>query len=123
MNRWKVVIGRQRDATSGYARTLTHTAAEIHHHTSAILAVVVHGHSGSYRDVAYLFGAFVAWCSLLLILFLPWEIQDYAIPLDALFFFALASWIASRTRLRRWLTTPQRRRRQVHTAAQAAYVQ
>ncbi|HEY1861888.1 MAG TPA: hypothetical protein VGG61_16120 [Gemmataceae bacterium] len=39
-----------------------------------------------------------------------------------LFFFALAAWVCDRTRLRRWLTTRHRRRRQVHTAAAAAFV-
>ncbi|HEY1861887.1 MAG TPA: hypothetical protein VGG61_16115 [Gemmataceae bacterium] len=61
-----------RRPTSAYGRALSHAVAEIHHDTSATLAVVVHSNSGNYRDIAYLFGAFIAFCSLLLILFLPW---------------------------------------------------
>jgi uncharacterized membrane protein len=122
MNRWMVVLGRDRQSTSSYARTLAHTVADIHHGTSATLAVVAHSHSGNYRDVAYLFGASVAFCSLLVILFLPWEFNDFVIPLDVVFFFALAAWSCDRTRLRRWLTTRHRRRRQVHNAAAAAFV-
>src|ERR1700730_1986639 len=122
MNRWMVFLGRHRQSTSAYSRTLTHAVAEIHHDTSATLAVVAHSHSGNYRDIAYLFGAFVAFCSLLLILFLPWEFEELLIPVDVLFFFALAAWVCDRTRLRRWLTTRRRRHRQVHTAAAAAFV-
>jgi uncharacterized membrane protein len=122
MNRWMVVLGRDRQSTSAYARTLAHSVAEIHHDTSATLAVVAHSHSGNYRDVAYLFGAAVAFCGLLVINSLPLDFNDFITPLEMVFVFALAAWICSRTRLRRWLTTRKRRRRQVHNAAAAAFV-
>jgi putative membrane protein len=122
MNRWKVVIGRHGQGAEAYARLLTETVADIEKRTSATLGVVVHGASGNYRDVAFLFGAVVAWCGLLLILFLPNDILHYAVPLDLAVLFALSAWICSRTRLRRWLTTNRRRHRQVRTAADAAFV-
>ena len=122
MSRWKVVIGRQGQAAKAYAQLLTETVADIEKRTSATLGVVVHGASGAYRDVAFLFGAVVAWCGLLLILFLPDDIHFYVVPLDLAALFALAAWICSRTRLRRWLTTKRRRHRQVRTAAEAAFV-
>jgi putative membrane protein len=44
------------------------------------------------------------------------------IPVDVVLVFALAAWICSRTRLRRWLTTRRRRQRQVRIAAEAVFV-
>jgi len=122
MSRWKVVIGRRGQAARAYAKVLTETVADIEKRTSATLGVVVHGASGSYRDVAFLFGAVVAWCGLLLILFLPDDINLYAVPLELAVLFALSAWICSRTRVRLWLTTKRRRHRQVRTAADAAFV-
>jgi uncharacterized membrane protein len=122
MSRWKVVIGRRGHAARAYAKLLTETVADIEKRTSATLGVVVHGASGNYRDAAFLFGAVVAWCGLLVILFLPRDVHQLAVPLDVVALFALSVWVCSRTRLRRWLTTKRRRHRQVRTAAEAAFV-
>ncbi len=122
MSRWKVVIGRRGQAARAYAKVLTETVADIEKRTSATLGVVVHGASGNYHDVAFLFGAVVAWCGLLLILYLPNDIHHFAVPLDLAVLFALSAWICSRTRLRLWLTTKRRRHHQVRTEAEAAFV-
>jgi putative membrane protein len=122
MSRWQVVIGRRNQAAKAYAKLLTEIVADIEKRTSATLGVVVHGASGNYRDVAFLFGAVVAWCGLLVILFLPSDIHLFAVPLDLAVLFALSAWICARTRLRCWLTTKRRWHRQVRTAAEATFV-
>src|SRR5258708_38857586 len=123
MNRWKVPIGRRKRPSSAYAKAVTDAIAVAEKQTGASIAVSIHSSSGNYRDVAYLFGAFVAWCGLLLILFLPDMFHDYVIPIDVALLFAVAAWSCARTRLRRWLTTRGRRYRQGRTAAEGAFVQ
>jgi uncharacterized membrane protein len=91
--------------------------------TAATLAVVLRGSSGSYRDIACLFGAAVAWIGLTVVVLVPeFTVHEWSIPFDVLVLFALGAWLCSATRLRRWLTTRRRRRRQVRTAAQATFV-
>jgi putative membrane protein len=124
MKRWKIAFGRRgRERQSALFQSLRHCVGELAQQTSASVAVVVRGSSGSYRDVACLCGAGVAWLGLLLILFVPHELHVWAVPLDVLGLFLVAAWLCSRSRLRVWLTTRQRRRGQVRTAAHAAFVE
>jgi uncharacterized membrane protein len=122
MNRAKLILGRRRRQASKFAHALTEAVDAAQRRTAAHLVVVLRASSGSYRDIAYLVGALAAYGALLFILFLPGTIHVYAIPFDVLVFFALGAWLGARTRLRRWLTTKRRRRRNVRLAADAAFV-
>jgi len=108
---------------AAFFKALAEEVARIQHNTTASVAVVIHGCSGSYRDVAYLSGAVLAWIGLLLALYLPDELHPLWIPFELLGLFAVGAWFGSRSRLRVRLTTWRRRRRQVRTAAHAAYIE
>jgi putative membrane protein len=108
---------------SAYYQTLTECIDKMQKGTCATVAVVVHSHSGNYRDVDYLFGAGLAWAVLCFLVFIPNEVHDWNLPIYMALVFAAGSWACSRTRLRRWLTTRRRRRLQVHRAAEAAFVE
>ncbi len=102
--------------------SITRMVEEAERKTTAELVVVIRPRSGNYRDVDYLFGAVLAFASLLVILFSPWIIDPNTIPLEIVIIFALAAWICSKTPLRRWLTTRRRREREVKRAAAEAFV-
>jgi putative membrane protein len=122
MFRWKALFhtpGRRKQ--SAFFQALTECTETIQRETSATVAVVLRGSSGNYLDMAFLFGFFVSWFGLLLILFMPHPIHLYLVPLDVLLLFILGSWLCGRTRLRHWLTPRRRQRRQVKTAAHAAF--
>jgi putative membrane protein len=124
MSRWNGVLRRRgHERQSAFFQSLHDCVEQIRPRTAAALAVVLHGSSGSYRDVAVLFGAAVAWLGLIVILLLPDDVHPWSVPFDVLGLFLLSAWLCSRTRLRRWLTTRKRRRRQVRTAAHAAFVE
>lgn len=108
---------------SAYYQTLTECIAQVQKGTCATIAVVVHSHSGNYRDVDYLFGAGLAWATLCFLVFIPDEIHDWNLPIYMALLFVAGSWACSRTRLRRWLTTRRRRKHQVHRAAEAAFAE
>jgi putative membrane protein len=108
---------------SSYYQTLTETVAQIQKSTCATIAVVVHAQSGSYRDVDYLCGAGLAWLVLCFLVFIPAEVHDWNLPIYTGLLFLVGEWVCSRTRLRRWLTSRKRRRRQVKRAAEAAFVE
>ena len=101
--------------------SITHAVAEAERKSAAELVVVIRPRSGDYRDVDYLFGAFVAWVVLLVILFSPWEIEALSIPLELLIVFVLGAFVCSITPLRRWLSARRRRERQVRLSAEAAF--
>ncbi|MBD0325577.1 MAG: hypothetical protein ICV68_04060, partial [Pyrinomonadaceae bacterium] len=101
--------------------SITRAVEQAEEKTTAELVVVIRPFSGSYRDAAYLFGAGVAWLTLIFILFSTWEIEPYTIPLEIIPFFLVPALIFMVTPLRRWLTTNGRRRRQVQTAARDAF--
>jgi uncharacterized membrane protein len=107
---------------SAFYRKLSECLAEIQKETSATLAVVIHGSSGNYLDVAYLSGAVLAWVGLVFLLVIPQEVHDYNLPIITVLLFLIGAWVCSQTRLRRWLTTRRRRRHQVKRAAEAAFV-
>jgi putative membrane protein len=124
MSRWNGVLRRRgRERQSAFFKTLHDCVHQIRPRTSAALTVVLRGSSGSYRDVAFLIGAVVAWLGLILILLLPQTVHPWSVPLDVLGLFLLAAWLCIRLRLQRWLTTRRRRRRQARTAAQALFVE
>jgi putative membrane protein len=124
MSRWNGVLRRRgRERQSAFFDALDDSIAQIRPRTSASLVVELRGSSGSYRDVAFLFGAAVAWLGLIVILWIPPAVHPWSVPLDVLGLFLLAAWLCSRTRLRRWLTTRRRKRRQARTAAQALFVE
>jgi putative membrane protein len=100
---------------------ITRAVEQAEEKTTAELVVVIHPFSGSYRDIAYLFGAGVTWLVLIFILFSSWEIEPYTIPLEILPFFFVPALLCLVTPLRRWLTTARRRKRQVQAAARDAF--
>jgi putative membrane protein len=101
--------------------SITHAVEQAEEKTTAELVVVIRPFSGSYRDVAYLFGAGVAWLVLIFILFSSWEIEPYTIPLEIIPFFLIPALLFLVTPLRRWLTSSRRRKRQVQAAARDAF--
>jgi putative membrane protein len=124
MSRWNGLWRwRSHERQSAFFKSLHECLDQVRPRTAAGLAVVLRGSSGSYRDVAYLFAAGVAWVGLVVIVLLPFEVHEWFLPIDMLAWFLLAAWFGNRSRLRRWLTTRQRQRRQVRTAAHAAFVE
>jgi len=63
----------------------------------------------------------VSWLGLVVILLLPHPIHVYMVPVDVILLFIAGSWLCAATRLRAWLTPRPRQRRQVKTAAHAAF--
>jgi putative membrane protein len=116
-------VERRRHPNSAYYQSLTECVAHIQKGTNATVAVVLHSHSGNYRDVDYLCGAGLAWLGLCFIVFIPPEVHDWNLPIYTLLLFLLGIWISARTRVRHWLTSRKRRRRQVKRAAEAAFVE
>ena len=122
MLRWQALLdtpGRRRQ--SAFFQAVTACVERLRHETGATVAVVVREASGNYLDVAFLFGTAVSWLGLLLILLIPQPIHRYMVLLDVVLLFAAASWLCARTPLGAWLTPRRRRRRQVKTAAHAAF--
>lgn len=104
-----------------FYKHLSQKLAELHEHTTATVAVVLHRHSGNYRDVDYLFGAGLALIGLIVLIALPRQINDWNAPITMALAFIVGAWICQKTRLRRWFTSRKRRRRQVHQAALTAF--
>jgi putative membrane protein len=122
MRRWHALLetpGRRRQ--SAFFHAVTACVERLRHETGATVAVVVREASGTYLDVAFLFGSVVSWLGLLLILLMPQPIHHYMVLLDVALLFVVASWLCARTPLGTWLTPRLRRRRQVKTAAHAAF--
>jgi uncharacterized membrane protein len=94
---------------------------EIEARTCAEVVLVVRKWSGNYRDVNYLFGAFAAWLSLMIVLSVPAEIPDTWIPLPLIFVFWAAAAVSQRTYLKKWLTFRKRRDLQVKRASHACF--
>jgi len=115
---------RRGNRHSAFFKALTERVAGVQRQTSATVAVVIRGSSGNYLDVAYLFGAGVAFAGLVLAVYLPFHVvSDYWLPLDMLLLFAVGAIVCARTRLRAWVTTRRRQRRQVRTTAHALFVE
>ncbi len=79
---------------------------EIEKTTDAEIVIVVRRRSGTYRHADYLFGAIVAFVSLLLILFLPVSFHALWIPFDVVALFLASAFVSSRSEaIRRFFTT------------------
>lgn len=90
--------------------------------TQAELVVVVSGRSGSYRDLALLFGICGAALGLVLALFTPVEFHAAWIPVDLMLLFAALSWSVRRLPwVLRHLASADRKADQVDRAANAAF--
>jgi putative membrane protein len=96
---------------------------EIELRSEAEVVLVVRKISGNYRDIDYLFGGALAFLSLCLILFCPWEIDDFSIPLPVLLVFFAGAWFCRATHLRRYLTRKKRREHAVRHAAEATFIE
>lgn len=101
---------------------LTDCVKKIETTTDAELVLVVRARSGSYRHADYLFGALLAFASLLFLLFSPFEFHQYWVAIDVALLFALGSFAASRSNtLRRLLTSEKFRYEAVRTSAAAMF--
>jgi putative membrane protein len=102
--------------------SLAECVKEIEKDTDAELVIVVRGASGNYRHADYLFGAFVAFAGLLVLLFLPVDFHQYWVPIDVLLLFAAGAYVCSRSKsLRRLLTSRKFRQAAVRTGAAAMF--
>lgn len=107
-----------------FAEAVERTVTELEAHTDAEVVVVATPRSGSYRDVAVLFGCGAAWLMLLAVLFSPWHFTPAWIPLELPVVGVAAAWVAHRSpALLRLLTRRSRRHAQVLESAQAAFHQ
>jgi len=107
-----------------FASSVEAAVAKIEATTDAEIVVVAAPRSGSYRDVAALFGVVIAWLVLLVVLFAPFEFRPFLIPVELPVVGALAAWVAHRSPgLMRLLSSAARRRAQVEDAAAAAFHQ
>ncbi len=101
---------------------LTDCVKKIETTTDAELVLVVRARSGSYRQADYLFGALVAFLSLLFLLFSPFDFHQYWVAIDVALLFAIAAFTSSRSNsLRRLLTTEEFRSAAVRTGAAAMF--
>lgn len=90
--------------------------------TDAEVVVVAAPRSGSYRDLAVIVGAVMAWLVLLFVLFSPFHFSTAWIPLELPAVAIVATWAAhTRPGLLRRLASRRRQRAQVDAAADAAF--
>lgn len=105
-------------------RAFTDAVRDVEAVTSAELMVAVRARSGSYLHADLTAGILAALGVLAVLLFSRWEFGLVWFVLDPLLAGLLAGWIASRSPgLRRALTGPADRRRQVEAAARALFVE
>jgi putative membrane protein len=105
-------------------RALTDAVRDVEAVTSAELMVAVRARSGSYLHADLTAGILAALGVLAVLLFSRWEFGLVWFVLDPLLAGLLFGWIASKSPgLRRALTGPADRRRQVETAARALFVE
>jgi len=101
---------------------LTNCVKKIETTTDAELVLVVRARSGSYRHADYLFGALLAFASLLFLLFSPFDFHQYWVAIDVALLFLLGTFGASRSNtLRRFLTSEKGRDEAVRTSAAAMF--
>jgi putative membrane protein len=108
------------DQAAGLA--LEQAVRDLEKNTAAEVVIVVRGLSGTYRHADYLFGAVVALVGLVFILFSPFDIHVYWVPIDVILLFVAGAFICSRgSLLRRLLTTETFRTDAVRTGAAALF--
>jgi|ERR1043166_8980461 putative membrane protein len=101
---------------------LTDCVRQIETTTDAELVLIVRGRSGSYAQANYLFGALLAFATLLFLLFSPFDFHQYWVAIDVALIFAIGVLICSRSNwLRRLLTTEKFRSKAVRTGAAAMF--
>ncbi len=89
---------------------LAQCVRDIESETDAELVIVVRARSGSYRHADYLWGALLAFATLLFLLFSPFEFAHYWVAIDVAVSFIVGTYISSRSSaLRRLLTTKKQR--------------
>lgn len=101
---------------------LTTCVRDVEQTTDAELVLVVRARSGSYCHADYLFGAILAFCGLLFLLFSPVSFNHYWVAIDVAVLFVLGALLSSRSNgIRRLLTTKKRRAGAVRTHAAAMF--
>jgi len=101
---------------------LTDCVKKIEATTDAEVVLIVRARSGSYAQADYLFGALLAFASLLFLLFSPFDFHQYWVAIDVALLFAIGAFSASRSNsLRRLLTTEKFRSLAVRTGAAAMF--
>ncbi|MFN2514754.1 MAG: TPM domain-containing protein [Pyrinomonadaceae bacterium] len=102
--------------------TLTNCVREIETTSDAELVLMVRARSGTYRHADYLFGSFLAFISLLFLLFSPFDFHQYWVAIDVGLFFLLGASISSRSNsLRRLVTSRKFRSEAVRSGAAAMF--
>ena len=105
-------------------RALTDAVRDVEAVTSAELVVAVRARSGSYLHADLTAGILAGLFTLAVLLFSRWEFGLVWFVIDPLLAGLLVGWISSwAPGLRRALTSPSDRRRQVETAARALFVE
>ena len=105
-------------------RALTDSVRDVEAVTSAELVVAVRARSGSYLHADLTAGILAGLLALAVLLFSRWEFGLVWFVIDPLLAGLLVGWISSWARgIRRALTGPADRRRQVETAARALFVE
>ena len=113
---------RRKKFDQAASTALAAAVRDIEKTTDAEIVIVVRRRSGSYRHADYLFGALVAFVSLLFILFLPYTFHAFLIPFDVVALFLASAFISSRSELiRRSLTTRKFRADAARTGAAAMF--
>jgi putative membrane protein len=101
---------------------LTNCVQEIETATDAELVLIVRARSGSYQHADYLFGAILAFASLLFLVFSPFYFHPYWVAIDVPLLFILGAFTSSRSNsIRRLMTTEKFRSAAVRTAAAAMF--
>jgi putative membrane protein len=102
--------------------TLGNCVKEIEKGTDAELVIVVRARSGQYARADYLFGALLAFATLLFLLFSPFEFHQIWVAIDVVLLFLIGSYISSRSSaIRRLLTTKKSRSAGVRAGAAAMF--
>lgn len=95
---------------------------EIETQTDAEIVIAVRARTGSYRHADYLCGAFVAFLTLIFLLFSPFEFSHYWVAIDVVLSFVIGTYLCSRSNaLRRLLTTEEFRADAVRAGAAAMF--
>ncbi len=107
-----------------FASSVEKLVTELEQSTDAEIVVVATPRSGSYRDVAWLASSVLAFLMLLFMLFSPFRFGTYLIPIDLIVVAGVGGWLVYRSpRAMRLLTPASRRKKQVATEANNAFVE
>ena len=104
-------------------KAATAAVKDVESQTSAEVVIALRSASGHYRHVDYLVGFLLALSTLSALMFLPQSFAPVAFPVDVAIAFALGALVSSRwPGLRRLLSSPALRQRQVRAAARATFL-